>query len=511
MRNSAIIEKLADYCIDVLKVTWCNNREVMIEDSDKMLRRDFIDQHFNSAGIKKADAFEFYDLPREQQDQVMKDLFYVLRQEFEAETKEKYNLHGLDIENNEGFRDGLVPLVDVRTGNIFLYNKKIRQISEMHYKAYEKGLSYAEKKYLSDNLLDVLVSYDPYVLQPLIPVEWEGSMITQVNTYSPPSWRLKEDTGTEPDERIWELLEHLFPDDKTLDYVLNWMYHALVLRNEVYLVLNGPKGVGKGVFCSLLAALVGRVHYTEAPKNFLDSGFNAVLDKKRLIVLDEVRVGKKQHTTLKRYINKYQAIEKKGVDADKTSETYHSYVISNNEVSDMYLETDDRRFFVADLTTSPLLDIWTPKEIQDFAQALEREDDELIRPFGFWLYNHGKGENLGQFSFFKGKRFWECCYTGLTDWKKFIVDKVKSCESESYSVIDLQKEYRRENNFSGAKYFPKDYQRIRDFLNNYLVNGVYRLGDLTKVDGLMSLVPSDTYMPEESEQDGEDMEGSGLF
>lgn len=247
--------------------------------------------------------------------------------------------------------------------------------------------------------------------------------------------------------------------------VLDWMSIAIMGRNETYLVLNGRKGIGKGVFCELLSSLVGRENYSEAPKSLLTSQFNASLDQKRLLIFDEFKVGKSEHSLLKRYINRFQAIEKKGIDALNAVETYNSFIISNNDLTDMYVEYDDRRLSIPDLNTKDFSSALSKEDIKQFLKDMESA--EFIAPFGQYLVDRYAGAKEKSFNYISGKRFNELVYNSLHDWKKFLVGKILSNEFARYKISALRREFTAE----GKTYFPTDPRKIEEFFVNYKHDG----------------------------------------
>ena len=304
----------------------------------------------------------------------------------------------------------------------------------------------------------------------------------KVNTYQAPKWRMRAGDPSLPCPKpIQRLLNHIFPDPKDRRYVVNWMRLALLGRNETYLCLNGKKGLGKGILADyLIPALVGRDHYTPAPVGIFTGQFNAVLDKKRAILFDEFKVGKGEHTKLKRMINKYQNIEKKGVDADRRKETYNSYIISNNDVSDMFLEYDDRRFSVPEINTKRLNEVISGREIADLVTELEDDDSDLVWQWGYWVFYHGEATEYDQFSFLAGPHFWKIVYSSLYEWQKFIVDKLVTEKMDVIEVRQAQREFAKDAGLHST--FPRSITKIEEFLENYLHEAKYQVGRVGKND-----------------------------
>lgn len=408
-----------------------------------------------------------------------KEITNTLRRKHKESLEQSFNFSSLP-ETNLDF-NGFIPLVDVKSDEMLLFNTEEKILSDLNIKTWERSVPPNLRNVCYDNLRHVVLGYDPYNLETMVPMDFEGYNVLKVNTYRPPKWRFNESPlKAKCPELIERVLKHLFPDQDCLEFIINWIYISLVERNETYLVLNGAKGVGKGVFCSILSALVGRENYAEAPFSLVTERFNAVLDNKRVVNMDEFKVGKAEHTKLKRFINKFQNIEKKGIDADSDTEIYNSYVVSNNDVSDMHIEYDDRRFSVPDLSKKPLLGSLSQKEIDSLHERLE-SDEDFITQFGYWIFNYGKSGNYNSFSFWSGPLFNEMVYHSLYEWQKFILDKVISGEYEELKISSLNREFSKDSD----KYarFPRNIKKVDDFIKNYQHKGVNILGTVEKSDG----------------------------
>ena len=500
MTTTVFTENLANYLLDNFDVTKANENNIWIGGRIQS-RKQFCESNMKMKLLQEASVLDVLDWTDMERVKFYKGVFDCVGTFLKDEALGRFKEGNLP--ESELDRGNFIPLLDVRTDQLLMFNTPANQISEMTYKAWERKLTKDERVFITDKMRDALLVYDPYELASLVPIDFEGMEVLKVNTYKPPAWRMEQPPEfVECPEVIWKVLKHIFPDKKCLDFVLNWMHLALTKRNETYLVLNGKKGIGKGVFCSMLSALVGMENYSESPSSLLTKDFNSVLDKKRMIVMDEEKVGKTEHTKLKRFINKYQNIEKKGIDADHAVEIFNNYVISNNELSDMYIEPDDRRFSVPDLTIKNIFEILTQDQLDQLHDDLEN-DAELVWEFGYFIFEYGKSKFLNQFSTWKGVRFWELAYNSLYEWKKFIVDKVLSCDEVEYEIGRMRKEFVADNpNFAR---FPKNPKRIEDFLINYLHRGEIVLGEVVKEEGKWYVVPDDRYMPDEgSTNDGDD-------
>lgn len=395
-------------------------------------------------------------------------------------------------------------VLDYHSGKEVVFNNETRSISQMHPKTFMSGLSAHHKKLIKDGGLKVATfSFNPYNDFERRLVQLEGQHVVEINCFNPPKWRCNDhgklDAQLEnkynhkhPPKIFLEFLEHLFPKPEHQRFVVHWMHQAIFSRNETYLVLNGKKGAGKNLFCDLLGRLVGEDYYRDANQRFFDEGFNSVLDRARLILLDELKVeDSRKQDRLKKYINKGQNIERKGVDADKTIETFNSYIINNNLISDMYLVWDDRRFSVPDITDKRLKDVWGEAKCEKFAELFD--DIEFLRELGFWIKSQGKQEDIGKFQWLAGEQFWKIVHNSLTEWQKVIVDVVMSKEKMEYAITDLKQTYKKRVD---ASKFPFKIQKIGDFLDQYRHRGDHQIAILEGTGETASVVPTERYLPE---------------
>lgn len=390
-----------------------------------------------------------------------------------------------------------VPLADVETNKKVLVNRETKELSTFDYDLWFDLLDKDEKLEVPGQLRLARLLYDPYDISTLTLIPFQNFEVVKVNLYRPPAWRkLEAPESTECPEVINEFLDHLVPDEACKDYILSWFRNALLNRNEVYLVLNGSKGIGKGLLVQLLSMLVGLDNFNEAPQEILNGQFNSALADKRVISFDEFVVNKKAHSKLKRYINKLQNLEAKGKDADKLDEIFNSYVISNNDLTDMYIEGDDRRFSVPDLTTVNLEDVWESEAITRFANMIEN-DIVMAQEFGHFLLNYEPDEDYTPFSIWKGERFFELAYNSLSEWRKFFVDMILSGLTNSeIDIKKAEKDYKKDN---ARAAFPRNIGKIKDFFGNYRHEGKHYLGTVERIDGAWVVKVDPKYILNEEE------------
>ena len=404
-----------------------------------------------------------------------------------------------DVEVIKDFSyDNFIPFVSIEdVDKKMFFNKVTGEICELDYKTYELTV---DKEYRRPPVR-AIIDFNPYRPEQIYRGESKyGQECTHINTFKKPEWQFaRELTKAEKEQycRLPNIIDrfftHLFPSVVCRNYVYDWLHFALTKRCETYLVLNGAKGIGKGIFTDhICKALIGKENHKIAPQSGLTSEFNALLENCRMIIFDEFKIDDEEKINkLKRYINKDQMIEHKGVDVGKTVETYNSFVISSNSLADMRIAWDDRRFSVADITTKKLDESWKKEDIDELIELINEEDSEIMKQFGYWLlYRIPEGN---EFSVFKGEHFYKLCYSSLPEWSKLMIDEITSGVYDELDDVTLKMAYKDRNPLGR---FPTVH-KVEDFLRNYKHEGKYYLGEVIK-DGKTYYVKVDRYFDHSS-------------
>lgn len=447
-----------------------------------MSKKNWLGANFEGPFFKEAGAVDFLTLDKNEQDDVSMLVKEYGKEDTVSEKSEK--LRNEDIKLINLPRWNFLPLRNIESekNEILMIHKDTGELSNMTYTAWLNGFSGDDRAVAMQSCKDSKVVYNPYRIEPYYEGDFEGYDLTYLNLYRPPAWRLEEidvDPKTiQCPKIIREFYEHLFPDEYVRDLAIHWDHVALTGKNLTAKVLNAAKGIGKGVYHELLSAVMGEENSDIVPDSFFDSNFKSILLNRRLLLVDEFKIGKKEHGKLKRYLNDTQNIELKGVDVRQKQMTYNNFLITCNDMSDMYLEMDDRRFTVLETTETPLNKVWSDEKINEFVRRI-KEDEEMIRDFGYWLLHQGKMEGRDETMVYKGSHFYRLAYNSLPEWKKFIHDKIVEEGLPVYSIARLRKEAKRETNGKGM-YFPNNVTLIEDFLKNYLYEGKHILGEIQK-------------------------------
>src|SRR5690606_3113407 len=125
----------------------------------------------------------------------------------------------------------------------------------------------------------------------------------------------------------------------------------------------------------------------------------------------------------------------------------------------------DRRFSVADLTTTKLDEAWTKEKINQLVEEISDPSSPTIRNFGYWLMYRKPKIAKDTFYYYRGVHFYRLCYATMSEWQKLIIDEV-----------ELQMLYKERSN---GHRFPQP-SKVEDVLKNYRDEGKYYVGEIYK-------------------------------
>jgi hypothetical protein len=148
-------------------------------------------------------------------------------------------------------------------------------------------------------------------------------------------------------------------DDKLANYINEWITTLIQKgRTEQCIVLMGTKGCGKGSFYEIVKLLVGDEYSSVITDiNRITQRFNSVLNRKSLILLDEVvsdagTFVKIQNDMKGKITNKKLSLEFKGVDVAFDVTNNISYIITTNGFNPVQVTEDNRRYCIIDISES---------------------------------------------------------------------------------------------------------------------------------------------------------------
>lgn len=456
-----------------------NNNRLYINDEGFTLNT-FKTNFFSLIDNNSKEFTELLLLDRESRtsfNDTVKSIFEDLRREYSPVKKTIST--GLRLDSN---LEELTPVVNMEEDEIFLIDEDMGIVSEIKYTSWLKAIDPEYRKALQNTPMPIAKFYfDPYSDERVRrgDVDSGTKEMVFVNKYSHPIWRANAQPSEECPKFLSDFMNHLLKgNQEQVGYCLRWMAEAVVGRNETYLVLNGDKGVGKNTLYEIMKAVVGSRYAVTAPQSLTTSHFNSVLNDKRLILLDEYKINRVTHLALKKIINKYQTIEKKGYDADKEVETFNSFMIFHNDISDMYLEQDDRRFSALDITTENLLKLWSAEEIDGYLAELNNPNSELVRSIGEYLLFIAQSEFKNAVPF-RGQKFHDIVEYNMPTWLQISVAMIENREVKKGRISfkkDIEKKLSSE--MMGNKKVQWRKSTLEKYLKEYKYKDRYCIGTI---------------------------------
>lgn len=307
------------------------------------------------------------------------------------------------------------------------------------------------------------------------------------NSYIPPEWFLwKKDNPKlwkalpeKPPALLMKLLKHLLPLPEERKYFYAWLYTSLTTRSYVYLVLSGAPGSGKNRLKLIMRALHGKENIADGKKSTIVERFNSQLAEGTLAWFDELKYDSDMENVMKEMQNDYFSIERKGVDATRSSTIYSSMVISNNKPRDNFIAFDARKFAPLVLADKDLRYGMTEDEIDLLTKKVELNkpdfDVKFVAQIAKWIMRVGKKYHKNYPNLeYKGPMFWTLAHTSMTRWQKKAVTLITEQKpnarvgwnpnEKAYLWSALEEKYKKRNGHDKSMQFP-DYSSVRAFFD----------------------------------------------
>ncbi len=322
--------------------------------------------------------------------------------------------------------------------------------------------------------------------------ETTGRQVDFFNTYVPAEWAVwakrnpKEFKAlpAKPPKEIIQLLKHVIPVKEEREYFYAWTYTSLVARSFVFLTLCGAPGVGKNRLQLLMKALHGQMNASDGKKETFganDSKFNSQMENNTLLWFDELKYGPDMEPRMKEYQNTHISIERKGVDATRSTEIFTSMVISNNYPRDNYLLFNSRKFALLILGQTELVTVMASDDIAEMSAKLEVGgpdfDVKYVAQIAKWIMRIGpnytaRWPNLE----YKGPKFWDIAHASMSRWQKITVAVLTAKtargffpgwdeKKKAYLWSKVEENLRRKKEFDARDY--RDASTVRSFFDTY--------------------------------------------
>jgi hypothetical protein len=258
-----------------------------------------------------------------------------------------------------------------------------------------------------------------------------GDVDTVFNKYIPPMWVGSSTQRGHKDQLpklFSDLVNHLLPLEIEREYLYHWLYMSMFERAPTFLVLCGDPGIGKNMLKRVFRALHGHENSVDGKKSSLTDKFNAQFCEVVLNWMDELKYNVEMENTMKELQNDTLSIERKGVDATRSTAMYASIVISNNNPRDNYIGFDSRKFTPLFLNKERLETSMTPANIDLLSRKVsDPTHPDFSVPFitqiALWIKKHGKSDKWPNCEY-RGPMFWYLAQTSMTRWQKRAIDVI---------------------------------------------------------------------------------------
>jgi hypothetical protein len=317
------------------------NKDKIVKTLLVLMEKELVGQELEDAA--KGELAEFLGYTEAQQlfAKVLKDFFQ----------SEQYK-------NREEILVSDIVKVKSRRDEYFLNNRLRKHKYRYELKGNASALFKAHKDIISSRLRICEIKYNPRQKSDF----FSDDKHSYLNLYTPPFWMFKHFYYDETIPReemppaVSLFIRHLLPDEQNRNFVLDWSANSLKQKNQLFLVLIGRTGIGKGMLANLLGAVHGSAELNDAAnyfeiqfKNYMGTKFNAYLENITLFFLDEIKIqDEDQENALKGLVNNTFAMEGKGRDQE-SKQLHCSLIMASNFQSAAKLDPDDRRYAFPDL------------------------------------------------------------------------------------------------------------------------------------------------------------------
>lgn len=273
------------------------------------------------------------------------------------------------------------------------------------------------------------------------------------NTYIPPEW-LKDAFYSEGSVRVpkrdtippiyEQFFYHIVNNNQdSYNYLVEWLANGVQSRNYCILTTIGEQGIGKGVLGDIMRLLFGGKNYHQGSGTRILSGhFNGQIRNKRLVYIDEIKIdNQRMEDQIKMFVNEYIEVEAKGIDAVEIRNFANLYVSSNN-MDSLKISGDDRRFSILDLTTTKLLKVYSPAEIEALL------DLKNIEQLAHYLY-YKPVDKVYVSTTLKSKQLIEVRESSQNEWEEWFLNQyLHDHMNETLTLTEVSAAIERQMNFS---------------------------------------------------------------
>ena len=391
--------------------------------------------------------------------------------------------------------------IDVRTGDKKIYDKTLKEVVDLDVDEWRDWLRDLPKEWVSvikSETIRGIIEYDPFFPESVTTALFNDRMLNKINAHAVTVWRKASLENPVMPSTAKDFFEFFFPHQESREFVMNWMYWMLTGRNETHLLLHGRKGVGKNTFAAICRQLVGAMHYKLIDVKFWESRFNTELKHRRLCFFDEHNITRDNIAQFKAYANPYLSIEEKGKNVERDIKNYASYIISNNDETGNYLDSDERRFSVPVIAESKLEHNFSKAWVEELVYSIDNDLD-FIRNIGWWIIANGRDKRWDAVTPLKSPLFYKLVEGSMSEWQRKLINLLEQREYEEIDMSQLDIILDLKVNVGRAK--------VQRFLENHTDKDNNYYAEIKQVKSKRFIVPIGKYTkslsdsPEEEELD----------
>lgn len=311
--------------------------------------------------------------------------------------------------------------------DLFIINKKTqRRAGGINWRPLSKRIACLNKDILNDikvNSPMIRTTFDPNLESGLIK-STDDELVHQYNLYEAPAWEYLEATG-EPDPLVIKFYDHLIPDSNQRKIFFSEINHIITSRLQIaQLLFSKVKGTGKNTYVNHMKHLVGPHNYFPLESGFLSNNFSGEIRHRRLLFIDEARLtNEKDKDKFKSLLNDEIPTQAKFQETTK-SKNYASFILAVNHSHSIWVEPNDRRFSIYDVTETKLEKSFTKQEIKTLVHKLFTDAQEQ-KNFHDWILREMDKEHTNNDYFLKSKKASEIIRQTARDPYKHIMDALE--------------------------------------------------------------------------------------
>lgn len=326
---------------------------------------------------------------------------------------------------------------DMEDQELVLIDKKTQRLSDYKWKALANRM-----KIVDPNRVKTIHGESPALKMIFDPDKPTGlnkvDTFLEYNSYEIPEWKKGYIKNGEPNPLVIRFYEHLIPDETQRRVLFSEIYRMITSRLQVaQLLYTKTKGVGKNVYVEHMSHMVGTHNYFPLESGFLKGNFTGEIRRRRLLFIDEARLLKEsEKDKFKQLLNDEIVVAPKYLTPIK-ERNFASFILATNHNYTVWVEPNDRRFSIFDITENKLNKVLKRSEIKQLVERVFPDPQEQVNFFEYVKENMDPNYDRNDY-FLNSKKAWEIIKQTARDPYKYVMDEIEA-KKKPLSYIELKK------------------------------------------------------------------------